>query len=179
MKLNTLEDEALMERVRDFDDRAAFAEIVKRHQKIILNFYYRSGVQYDCEDLVQKTFLRLYRSRQRYKKSAKLKTFLFLMARQVWIDELRKRSRMQNLKKEFQSESQDYAESAIGISDARLDMEKALAQLNEEMRLVVELGVYQGLPYAEISEILSIPVGTVKSRMFNALKKLRVFLEGQ
>jgi RNA polymerase sigma-70 factor (ECF subfamily) len=49
----------------------------------------------------------------------------------------------------------------------------ALSQLTEVHREVIELGVFQDLPYAEISEILSIPVGTVKSRMSNALKKLK------
>jgi RNA polymerase sigma-70 factor (ECF subfamily) len=45
------------------------------------------------------------------------------------------------------------------------------------MRLVVELGVYQELPYSEIAEILEIPEGTVKSRMFNALSQLRTILK--
>lgn len=172
-------DEALMERVRDFDDRRAFKELVQRHQKKILNFYYRSGVQFDCEDLVQKTFLRLYRSRTRYRRSAKLTTFLFLMARQVWIDELRKRSRFKRLKSEFAEHSDDYVLPDNPQSDARMDLAQALSRLPDKMRMVVELGAYQGLAYAEIAEIMEIPVGTVKSRMFNALRKLRIFLEKQ
>jgi RNA polymerase sigma-70 factor (ECF subfamily) len=47
------------------------------------------------------------------------------------------------------------------------------------LRDVIELGVYQDLPYAEISEILSIPVGTVKSRMFNALKKIKEIFDDE
>ena len=170
-------DEVLMERVRDFDDRRAFEELVKRHQKKILNFYYRSGVQYDHEDLVQKTFLRLYRSRIRYKRRAKLTTFLFLMARQVWIDELRKRSRVERLKNEYSANSKNYADTNTPLSDARIDLAQALTKLSDDMRMVVELGVYQGLAYADVAEIMDIPVGTVKSRMFNALKKLRNVLE--
>ncbi len=175
--LQNQEDEVLMELVRDSDDRRAFEELVKRHQKKILNFYYRTGVRYDCEDLVQKTFLRLYRSRTRYKRTAKLTTFLFLMARQVWIDELRKRSRFDRLKNEFVENRDEYIESGSQLSDARMDLDKALSKLSSEMRMVVELGVYQGLAYAEVAEILEIPEGTVKSRMFNALKKLRRILE--
>jgi len=176
--LHNQEDEFLMEQVRDFDNRRAFEELVKRHQKKILNFFCRSGVQYDCEDLVQKTFLRLYRSRTRYQRSAKLTTFLFLMARQVWIDELRKRSRFERLKSELVEESrEEYKEPVNNLSDVRMDVTKALTELSSEMRMVVELGVFQGLAYAEIAEILEIPEGTVKSRMFNALKKLRDILE--
>jgi len=54
---------------------------------------------------------------------------------------------------------------------------RALAALPEGLRQVIELAVYQELPYAEVAEILDIPVGTVKSRMFNALAKLRALLK--
>ena len=52
-------------------------------------------------------------------------------------------------------------------------MRWALAKLSEPLRDVVELGVFQELPYAEVGEILGIPIGTVKSRMSNALRKLK------
>ena len=55
----------------------------------------------------------------------------------------------------------------------------ALAKLSEPLRDVVELGVFQDLPYAEVAEILGIPVGTVKSRMSNALRKLKEIFDEQ
>ncbi len=55
-------------------------------------------------------------------------------------------------------------------------MRAALEQLTEPHRLVFELAVYQELPYAEVSEVLGIPVGTVKSRMHNAVRALRDIL---
>jgi len=177
LELDLLEDELLMERVRDLDDRLAFELLVKRHQKKILNFFHRSGVQYDEEDLVQQTFVRLYRYRLKYTQSARLTTFLFLMARQIWIDELRKRKRIEHLKEGWAQEADPAVEAQTGVSDARVDVTAALAKIPEDMRLVVELGVYQGLPYSEVAEILKIPEGTVKSRMFNALRKLRQILE--
>jgi len=177
--LDDLDDTALMFRVRA-DDRDAFAVLVRRHEKMLLNFFARSGVQYDCEDLVQQTFLRLYRYRSRYVASAKFTTFLFLLARQVWIDELRKRKRHERLVAGLAAEPrQEYAdpEAAGATASGNMDLSRAVASLPEGLRMVVELGVYQELPYAEIAEILGIPVGTVKSRMFNALAKLRAFLE--
>ena len=53
---------------------------------------------------------------------------------------------------------------------------QAVARLSPALRDVVELGVFQGLPYADVGEVLGIPVGTVKSRMFHALRKLKEFL---
>jgi len=166
-----------MERVRDLDDRSAFEELVKRHQKKILNFFYRCGVQYDAEDLAQQTFVRLYRYRLNYKRSAKLTTFIFMMARQIWIDELRKRTRIQRLKEGWRKEAKQVAEPETAVNDARVDLTDALAKLSEDMRLAVELGVYQGLNYSEVAQILEVPEGTVKSRIFNALRKLRQILE--
>ena len=177
--LSEADDADLMARVRD-DDRDAFAVLVRRHQKMLLNFFARSGVQYDCEDLVQQTFLRLYRYRTRYAPTAKFTTFLFLLARQVWIDELRRRKRQERLAGALAAEPHpEHAapEAADAGASGGLDLQQALAALPEGLRLVVELGVYQDLPYAAIAEILKIPEGTVKSRMFNALRSLRAFLE--
>jgi RNA polymerase sigma-70 factor (ECF subfamily) len=174
------DDAALMALVRD-DHREAFTVLVRRHQKTVLNFFTRYGVQVcDAEDLAQQTFLRLYRYRARYKPSAKLTTFLFLLARQVWIDELRRRQRaarmVQALANEPQPEYRPWPVDKTPHADANLS--GALAKLPEGLRLVVELGVYQELPYAEVARALRIPVGTVKSRMFHALRALRRMLEG-
>ncbi len=159
-------------------DREAFGALVIRHQKMLLNYFRRAGVPYDAEDLVQQTFLRLYRYRSRYTPRAKVTTFLFLLARQVWIDDLRKRKRAERLADALAREP----EPPPGIADARpgrggLDVAGAVAALPEAMRQVVELGVYQDLPYAEVARILGIPAGTVKSRMFNAIRILREELE--
>jgi RNA polymerase sigma-70 factor (ECF subfamily) len=173
-------DIELMQAVRQ-DDRAAFAELVRRHQRMLLNYFLRSGVQSDAEDLVQQTFLRLYRYRHRYRPSAKFTTFLFLLARQVWIDELRRRQRRQRLQEGLTLEAEVAEEGAAAPPPADLEgeLERALASLSEGMRAVVVLGILQDLDYQQVADILKIPVGTVKSRMFNALRLMRAFLEEQ
>lgn len=169
-----------MLRVRN-GDHAAFSRVMRTTEKKVLNFFIRLGVQYDAEDLTQQTFLRLYRYRDRYEATAKVSTFLFLIARQVWIDELRKRTRRKKLAESLAKDTAgDVARSAADevAASGTADLQAALHTLPEEMRLVIELGVYQDLPYAEIAQILEIPEGTVKSRMFNALAQLRRLLTG-
>ena len=177
--MQDIDDTTLMCRVSESDDERAFAVLVARHQQLLLNFFIRWGVQYDCEDLVQQTFLRLYRYRHRYTPTARLTTFLIMMARQVWIDELRKRKRHQRLTQSLMAEplpqSAPPAAASAGVG-GDVDLARALAALPEHLRIVVELGVYQELPYAEVGAQLGIPVGTVKSRMFTALNRLRELL---
>ena len=144
----------------------------RKFEKSLLNFFWRQGVSpSESEDLVQETYLRLWRHRGDYRPTAKLSTFLFLMARQVRIDALRRQTRRERREDKWTSE-QPVVTDAGGLG-VREDVRWALARLSEPLREVVELGVLQDLPYAEVAEILEIPVGTVKSRMHNALKELR------
>lgn len=160
---------------------AAGDELLKdaeKYRKNLLNFFWRNGVShFEGEDLVQETYLRLWNYRDRYEKTAKLRTFLFLLARQVWLDALRRRTRREHREERWGNEQPVVAvPTGLGM---REDARWALSQLGEPLREVVELGIFQDLPYAEIAEILSIPVGTVKSRMFNALKKLKEIFDEQ
>lgn len=140
-------------------------------RKKLLNFFWRQGVSIsEGEDLVQETYLRLWKYRDRYEPSAKLSTFLFILARQVAIDAHRQRVRRVRREEEYSSgvETSQKA-SETGAEDVRW----AVSRLSEPLRDVVEFAVFQDLPYREVSEILGIPVGTVKSRMSNAIKKLK------
>ena len=171
------DDRDLMKRACQ-GDREAFTAIVRHHQRPLLNFFRRCGVQTDAEDLVQQTFIRLYRYRDRYRPSAKLTTFLYLLARQVWIDELRKRQRSERLRKGLAAEPLPEEAAVTQPEQGRMDVAAALTTLPEGLRLVVVMGIYQDMAYADISAALKIPVGTVKSRMFNALRLLRQTLDG-
>ena len=158
-------------------DDALMAE-AKKLEKNLLNFFWRQGVShFESEDLVQETYLRLWKYRREYKPTAKLSTFLFLMARQVRIDALRRQTRREN-REESWGKEQPTCEGpkAFGV---REDVRWALARISEPLRDVIELGVFQDLPYAEVAEILGIPVGTVKSRMHNALKELKEIFDEQ
>ena len=158
-------------------DETLMAE-ARKFEKNLLNFFWRQGVSHlEREDLVQETYLRLWRYRREYKPTAKLSTFLFLMARQVRIDALRRRTRREN-REELWAKEQPTSEGPK-VFGVREDVRWALARLSEPLRDVIELGVFQDLPYAEVAEILGIPVGTVKSRMHNALKELKEIFDEQ
>ena len=152
-------------------DEELIAEALK-FEKNLLNFFWRQGVSLsEGEDLVQETYLRLWNYRGRYEPSAKLSTFLFLIARQVRIDALRRQARREEREEAWgKSRPETEPPPKHGVSG---DVRWAVSQLSEPLREVVELGVFQDLPYAEVAEVLGIPVGTVKSRMSNALKKLK------
>ena len=158
-------------------DETLMAE-AKKFEKNLLNFFWRQGVSYsEGEDLVQETYLRLWKYRREYKPAAKLSTFLFLMARQVRIDALRRQTRREN-REVLWGREQPTSEGPKSLG-VREDVRWALAKLSEPLRDVIELGVFQDLPYAEVAEILGIPVGTVKSRMHNALKELKEIFDEQ
>ena len=148
----------------------------RKLEKNLLNFFWRQGVSYsEGEDLLQETYLRLWNYREQYRETtAKFSTFVFTVARQVRIDALRRTTRRERREEAWQAER-----PVVQDADAmeREDVLRAVARLSDPLRDVVELGVFQDLPYAQISEILGIPVGTVKSRMSNALKKLKEELE--
>lgn len=158
-------------------DETLMAE-AKTFEKNLLNFFWRQGVSYsEGEDLVQETYLRLWKYRREYKPTAKLSTFLFLMARQVRIDALRRQTRRENREESWgREQTASEGPKAFGV---REDVRWALAKLSEPLRDVIELGVFQDLPYAEVAETLGIPVGTVKSRMHNALKELKGIFDEQ
>ena len=169
----------MMSAVKDGDMRA-FSELMSRHQQSLLNFFYRMGVYNDAEDLVQEAFVRLYNYRDRYRPTAKFTTFLYMIGRQVRLDlarkEVRKEAFVQKYSKDVEEQNLPNRSAA---ENRRIDIEPCLEKLPEQMREVIVLSFYQNLKYLEIAEILDIPVGTVKSRMFNAMNELRSLINEQ
>jgi len=166
------DDFALMTLVQK-DDEQAFRQLMDRHQRPILNFFARMGASTHSEDLAQETFIRLWKYRFKYKPVAKFTTFLYTLARHVWLDFLRKKIRFQEFTERYQAEMPSATDGGIGRLHRRLDIQAALNRLTPKLREVLVLAVHQGLSYQEISAVLSIPVGTVKSRVFNALSILK------
>jgi RNA polymerase sigma-70 factor (ECF subfamily) len=179
----------LLVRFRDGDE-GAFREIVGAFETRLVQFFYRLCWDRDrAEDFTQDLFVKLLRGAARYRPEGRLSTFIFRVAKNLWIDHYRAarpQPRLYSLDQPVHGTETTWAALAPAddpapIESAAADEEKrrlraALETLTEPHRLVFEFAIYQGLPYAEVGEILDIPVGTVKSRMHNAVKALRELL---
>jgi len=151
----------------------AFAELIHRHQNGLLNFFVRMGVYNDAEDLVQETFVRVWKARGRYRPDAKFTTFLYVLARNVWADRGRKAKMRKRLEDSLKTDAEIGGGVTLPVSPAGLDVQEALDRLSPKLRDVIVLNVYQGLQYQDIADVLDIPLGTVKSRINLAIRELR------
>lgn len=171
-------DHELMRAIATGNDDA-FAALIRRHQTPLLNFFRRLGAHTESEDLVQDVFLRLYRYRDRYVHNAKFTTFLYTLARHVWADRWRKLQRILRIEERARQELPSETDGTLRQVRDELDARHALEQLPEKLRMVLVMSIYQGLRYEEIAAALGIPEGTVKSRVFLALKRLKEFYHDQ
>ena len=154
------------------DDAGAFALLVEKHEKGLMNFFARCGVQSDVEDLAQLTFLKLHRVRRAYRPTAKFRTFLYILARQTMIDAVRAAGRRAALH-EKAGKTVDAVVPAPATRGERQDARLALCALSPELRSAVVLVVMQGFAYNEAASVLGVPTGTVKSRVHAALGQMR------
>jgi RNA polymerase sigma-70 factor, ECF subfamily len=182
-----LGDEDLMEQFQ-MGTLEAFDILVSRYREPLTNYVYRFvGDQRECEDLLQETFLRVYRNRHSYRRIAKFSTWLYTIAGNLARSEYRKRKRRRLYS--LQSVNRDDEEYEVEIPDdttlpdihaeSRLQdrhIQEALKQIPEEFREVVVLRDVQQLAYEEIAEITGLPMGTVKSRINRGRTKLQGLL---
>lgn len=175
---------ALMARVRD-GDREAVIGIVERYQDELIGFFYHlSWDQLTAEELAQDVFVRLYNARERWQPTARLRTWLYRIAHNLWIDHLRRRRSLVSLEAERGEEGMRLGDALAAAPEAdpdarerdaqiRLRVRAALAELPDGQREVFVLANDHGMKYQEIASVLGIPEGTVKSRMHHAVRFLR------
>jgi RNA polymerase sigma-70 factor (ECF subfamily) len=171
---------------------ALFTELMERSYKKVFNLAYRlSGNRADAEDLTQEAYVRAFRSFDSYDPSKPFENWIFRIVSRLFLDLLRyRRRRVKTVSFDapMQADGADddvYFDSADerenpeevlvnnSLSEA---MEWALSTLSDEHRTLVVLADIQGLPYAEISEIIGAPVGTIRSRLHRIHKTLRARL---
>jgi len=175
-------DEELIARFQEGDEYA-FEEIVNRFKDRLKNFVYRYlSNEEAAEDVVQETFLRVYQKKHMYRNIAKFSTWIYTIAGNLAKTELRKRKRrkmysLSNLgleDKDYEIPSEDFPpEGAVEGEYTEQEIQAAIDELPEKFKTVIILRDIQELSYEEISNIVNVPVGTVKSRINRARLKLQ------
>lgn len=162
-------------------DREAFRALFARYERPILNFAHRLGARPDeAEEVVQETFLRILRHGARYDPSRPARPWIYTVAANICRARFVKYSRALLTAADLDRRAGNgHAPPTLAhASEIGEAVRAAVAALSEEQRVVFVLARYQGLDYPEIAETVGIPVGSVKSRMYRAVRALRDRLKG-
>ncbi len=189
-QLSQRDIEDLVERARR-GDRAAFSQLVDEYKDKIYSYVSRMlNDPYEAEDVTQEAFLRAYRSLPRFRGASSFHTWLYRIAGNLAIDVVRKRKRTEptySLDEPLESDDGEYEreipddsgspEETSTTRETQVAVRRAIVELPEKLRDVMILYELQGETYEDIAEILNVPLGTVKSRLFNARSRLKDSLE--
>ena len=179
-------DEQLMSLFQGGDENA-YLELVNRYKDKLINFIFNYlGDLESSEDVVQETMIKLYQKKHYYKEIAKFSTWLYTIAKNLANTELRKRKqRKTTLLSQFSKDDKTYELPSndpepgqeIQTDIVNKIIRDAVDQLSEKFKIVIVLRDIQGLSYEDISEIINVPIGTVKSRINRARLQLQVELK--
>ena len=179
-------DAVLMLRVKR-GDRAAFAELVGKYRQPLFNFVFRTlRDETETEDVAQNTFLQVWKSRSRYERTAKFSTWLFTIARNLCLNEIRRRSRhpaesLEETHAEHDDQpSRQYEDKKVFLptenvlhSELARKIEEALAELPENQRTAILLCRQDEVSYEEIAEILGCSLSATKSVIHRGRETLK------
>lgn len=142
---------------------------------------YLAGSSVEAEDILQETFLKAYLNLDTFREDASMYTWLYSIARNLAIDEFRKRKYEKLISntpiEEMEVSNDDNDDGKENIDHQVLLMRKAIAQLPELLRSIVVMKTIDGLSYPEIAEITELNEETIKNRMFRARKELAAILK--
>ncbi|HYE98385.1 MAG TPA: sigma-70 family RNA polymerase sigma factor [Planctomycetota bacterium] len=185
-ELTALPDNELMARLKTAtgpEVMRGFEILVGRHKNAIVSYLFRfTGDFRTAEDLAQEAFLRVFKKIHDYNSTAKFSTWLYTIASNLAKDEFKRRSRHPARSLDWKGGAdttrdmpQAKADTTASVPDVRLEhdevrtaVNRALDLLEAHDREILVLKDVQGLSYEEISEILDLPMGTVKSRLSRA-----------
>jgi RNA polymerase sigma-70 factor (ECF subfamily) len=192
---SSLSDEMLFARFRETGDRELFGLLVKRYEREVFGYLKRYlGDQQLAEDVFQATFITVYRKAEQFEAGRSFRPWLYTIATNKAIDAQRakKRSRLRSLDADLSnsgnsSQSNGRPSSMLeqlvdttadvqgesARSETRQEVREALEELNDISKQVIHLVYFQGMKYSEAAETLDIPIGTVRSRLHMAIRKLQ------
>ena len=185
--LNDLTDEELILEFQSSGNEKLFEILVSRFKNPLINYVYRFLGDYDsCVDVVQDTFIKVYRYKDNYSSLAKFSTWIYTIAGNLARTEYKRRRRKNFFSISSYGEEQktfDIPDEAYR-PDVQTDMkmkseiiQKALLKIRDTYREAVILRDIQELSYEEISELMQIEIGTVKSRINRGRAELQKYLK--
>jgi RNA polymerase sigma-70 factor, ECF subfamily len=184
-------DEDLMVRYQAGEVRA-FEVLLSRHRKSVYNFILRYvGDKETAEDLLQETFMRVIKGAEAYKRQAKFTTWLYTIARNLCVDQTRRRKHRKHASLDAPLSADEDSGTLLDViagselpSDRKTvnkqlhhKLQDAIAALGDEQREVFLMREFLDLPFKQIADVVGVPENTVKSRMRYALEKLRLELD--
>jgi RNA polymerase sigma-70 factor (ECF subfamily) len=170
----------------------AFEVLLTRHRKPVYNFILRFvGDKETAEDLLQEAFMRVIKGAEAYKRQAKFTTWLYTIARNLCVDQTRRRKHRKHASLDAPMDAGDDSGTLLDVipssemaSDRRSvnkqlheTMQRAIEALSEEQREVFLMREFLDMPFRQIADVVGVPENTVKSRMRYALEKLRLELD--
>ena len=162
-------------------DHDAFTQVMRIHEDRVFSVCLRiMGSRDRALDAVQDTFLTVFRKAGQFKAKAAVGTWIYRIAVNTCYDHLRKaKRRPADPMPDYYDPADDSAEDAIESAGVRPDIRDALQKIPEEFRAAVVLSDMEGMSLPEVAEVLGVPVGTVKSRVFRGRRQLAHLLGNQ
>ena len=183
--MTDLKEKELIQKAKQ-GDMLAFEELILKHEKIVYNVALgMMNHSEDAKDISQEVFLKAYRNIKNFDERSQFSTWLYRITTNTCIDEMRKRKGKQSYSLEEELENEDGTmqrqiadegdtpEESILREEQKSEIIQALDNLSEEHKAAVVLRDVKGLSYEEISEILELSLGTVKSRISRARNQLK------
>ena len=158
-------------------DETAFAELYDLYAPPVYNYLLRLvNEPAVAEEILQEVFLAMWLSAHRFRQEARVKTWLLRIAHHQAVSWLRRARAAVESNAELEAAADDLIEEHVAHSWQLDQVRAALTRLTPNHRAVIELTFVQGLSYTEIAEVMNCPVGTVRSRMSYALRRLNALL---
>jgi RNA polymerase sigma-70 factor, ECF subfamily len=190
MTIDTADEDLMVQYQRG--EVRAFEVLLSRHRKPVYNFILRFvGDRETAEDLLQESFMRVIKGAEAYKRQAKFTTWLYTIARNLCVDQTRRRKHRKHASLDAPLDGSDESGTLMDVlasnemaSDRKSGnrqlherMQRAIESLVEEQREVFLMREFLDMPFKQIADVVGVPENTVKSRMRYALEKLRLELD--
>jgi RNA polymerase sigma-70 factor (ECF subfamily) len=181
----TEQDDLLLVAASKNGDQDAFAQLVQRYQRLVFNLVYRMLQQYEeATEITQETFLAAWQALPAFRGDARFPTWLYRIAYNCSLKQLELRKRDRALQVALEAEqilenanNEQRANAEIDARDRQALIQEHLSHLPAKYRVVLILRHLQDMTYEEMAEILTMPIGTIKTHLFRARNLLKERLQ--